>query len=283
VIHLENATAEIYVPDGLAPEAALARTTDCAVVAHQDDIEVLAIKGILDCFDDPNRSMTGVVLTSGGGSPRAGAYTQTSDAEMRTLRKQEQRAAARLGRYGAMVFLDHSSDAVRAPRSTHVVDDLVALFRHACPSVVYTHNLADKHDTHVAVALRTVQALRRVDPAHRPARVLGCEVWRDLDWLPDENKVALDVSSHKELQSALIEVFDSQNAGGRRYDLAALGRRRAHATFSDPYAVEPWSGVVLAMDLTPLVADPARSIAGYVDEIVDRFRREVRDTLDSLE
>lgn len=32
-------SAEVFVPDGLAVEQALARTTHMAVAAHQDDIE----------------------------------------------------------------------------------------------------------------------------------------------------------------------------------------------------------------------------------------------------
>ena len=39
------------------------------------------------------------------------------------------------------------------------VEDLAGLLRLARPEVVYTHNLADKHPTHVAVALRTISAL----------------------------------------------------------------------------------------------------------------------------
>jgi hypothetical protein len=57
--------------------------------------------------------------------------------------------------------------------------------------------------------------------------VLGCEVWRDLDWLLDSDKVALDSSAKPELAAALLKVFDSQISGGKRYDLATLGRRAA--------------------------------------------------------
>ena len=59
---------------------------------------------------------------------------------------------------------------------------------------MYTHNLADKHETHVAVALRTIAAIRGLPEEERPARLLGCEVWRDLDWMLDEEKVVLDLS-----------------------------------------------------------------------------------------
>ena len=75
---------------------------------------------------------------------------------------------------------------MKNPDETAVVEDLEQILRAARPEFVYLHNLADKHDTHVAVALRSIAALRAVRQDVKPKRVYGCEVWRDLDWLPDE-------------------------------------------------------------------------------------------------
>ena len=83
----------------------------------------------------------------------------------------------------------------------------------------------------LAVALRVIEAIRRLDQAERPARLVGCEVWRALDWIVDSDKVQMNVSAHENLQFALLGVFDSQIAGGKRYDLASMGRRRANATY----------------------------------------------------
>jgi hypothetical protein len=47
---LNKETFEIYVPDGIDTAAALARTTHMAVSAHQDDIEIMAMDGVLQCF-----------------------------------------------------------------------------------------------------------------------------------------------------------------------------------------------------------------------------------------
>ncbi|MCK5428285.1 MAG: hypothetical protein KAI94_02380, partial [Anaerolineales bacterium] len=58
-------TAEIFVPDNLPPEEALARTTHMAIGAHQDDLEIMAIDGILQCFQRKDRWFTGVVATNG--------------------------------------------------------------------------------------------------------------------------------------------------------------------------------------------------------------------------
>jgi len=37
------------------------------------------------------------------------------------------------------------------------------------------------------------------------------------------------------LQFALLGVFESQIAGGKRYDLALMGRRRANATYFESH------------------------------------------------
>ncbi|MEI9866262.1 MAG: hypothetical protein WDN00_17245 [Limisphaerales bacterium] len=59
--------------------------------------------------------------------------------------------------------------------------------------------------------------------------MIGCEVWRNLDWLGDNEKFLMDVSGHDKLAARLNGVFASQIAGGKRYDLATLGRRSANA------------------------------------------------------
>jgi hypothetical protein len=112
---------------------------------------------------------------------------------------------------------------------------------------------------------------------------LGCEVWRNLDWLLDADKVALDVSAHENLQAALLGVFDSQICGGKRYDLATLGRRRANATYYASHRVDVTTGMSFAMDLTPLIQEPGRNIEAYVQEFIARFARDVAAQLERLQ
>jgi len=107
----------------------------------------------------------------------------------------------------------------------------------------------------VAVALRVVAAICSLPAAARPQRLLCCEVWRNLDWMMDSDKVGMDVTQHENLQAALLGVFDSQIAGGKRYDLAVMGRRRANATFFESHGVDQTLGLAYAMDLTPLISD----------------------------
>ncbi|MCJ7512851.1 MAG: PIG-L family deacetylase [Anaerolineales bacterium] len=275
--HLD--TAEIFVPDGLPADAALERTTHLGVGAHQDDLEIMALHGILECFQREDRWFSGVVVTDGSGSPRDGAYRDYTDEQMRSVRRTEQTKAAVVGEYAAQVLLDHPSGAVKDPAGLGVVEDLRRVLAASLPQIVYTHNLADKHDTHVAVALRVVEALRGLKPVERPQRLYGCEVWRDLDWLSDSEKVAFDVSPHENLQAALLGVFDSQIAGGKRYDLATLGRRRANATYHASHGVDLTTGTIFAMDLTPLIVNPDLRPGDFIQHFIDGFRKEIGDRL----
>lgn len=272
-------SAQIFVPDGVPLPEALSRTTHMAIGAHQDDLEIMAVDGILQCFQRDDRWFTGVVVTDGRGSPRAGLYAAYTDDQMHAVRQKEQKKAAVIGEYAAQVLLDYPSAAVKDAANTQPVDDLVALLDQARPQVVYTHNLADKHDTHVGVALKTIQALRRLPVEARPQKVYGCEVWRDLDWLVDSDKVAFDCSAQENLQMALVGVFDSQVTGGKRYDLATMGRRRANATYHASHATDVTTGTVFAMDLTPLVESPEMDIKAYVRAFIQRFEEDVMTRL----
>jgi LmbE family N-acetylglucosaminyl deacetylase len=232
---LYNESAEFFVPDGKSVEEALKRTTHMGISAHQDDIEIMAYDGILECFGKDDKWFFGVVVTNGAGSPRADLYEKYTDEDMIIVRKKEQKKAAFIGEYSGVALLDYTSSQVKDANNEKPVDELEALLRKAAPKVVYTHNLADKHDTHVGVTLKVIKAIRRLPKELRPEKLYGCEVWRNLDWMLDEDKVSFNVSGHPNIASALVEIHDSQVCGGKRYDLATMGRRKAHAT----YAVRP--------------------------------------------
>lgn len=270
-------TAEIFIPDSLPVEQALARTTHMAVSAHQDDIEIMACAPILECYQQKESWFTGVVMTDGRGSPRAGLYADFSDEEMRVVRFKEQRKAAMVGDYAAQVILDYPSKAIKDGNNRQTVEDLVSLFKAARPRLVFTHNLADKHDTHVGVALKVIIAIRSLPQTERPEKLYGCEVWRDLDWMVDSDKVALDCSRHENLQAALLGVYDSQITGGKRYDLASMGRRRANATYFESHGVDVNTGTTYAMDLTPLILDTDKAIISFIQEYIQRFSMDVAD------
>ena len=162
------------------------------------------------------------------------------------------------------------------------MEDLAELLNAARPQVVYTHNLADKHDTHIATAVKVIRAIRSLPEEARPIKLYGCEVWRDLDWMVDSDKVCLDLSKHENLQAALLGVFDSQICGGKRYDLASMGRRRANATYFESHGVDTLDGLSFAMDLTPLIGGPDDDITAYIQTLIQRFMQDVTDRLERV-
>lgn len=275
-------SARVFVPDGIPVDDAVSRVTHLGIGAHQDDLEFMAFHGILECLGRDDRWFGGVTCTNGAGSSRTGPYERFTDGEMMAVRRQEQDTAAVIGGYGVMIQLDHPSSTVKSATDSSLVEDLRKIFSATRPEVVYTHNPADKHDTHIGVTVAVLQAIRDLPPAERPGKVIGCEVWRGLDWLADNAKVLMDASGRDNLAAALNGVFDSQIAGGKRYDLATLGRRAANATFFDAHSTDASTQLIYGMDLTPLINGEVADIADIADFVcghIAAFGQDVRTKL----
>ena len=270
-----NSLARFVTPDGKTGPDAISRTTHLGIGAHQDDLEFMAFHGILACYDRTDRWFGGVTITDGRGSSRAGQFKDWTDDQIAAERIREQEAAAVIGQYSFIAQLGFGSAAVRDAQQSAVRDDLHRIFEASRPEVVYLHNLADKHDTHVGCALRCIEALRQLPKAERPKMVYGCEVWRDLDWLVDSEKTAMPISDRPELARTLNEVFATQIAGGKRYDLAVLGRRTANATFSNAHSTDQESAMQWAMDLTPLIQNDSLDPVAYTVGFIDRLKADV--------
>jgi LmbE family N-acetylglucosaminyl deacetylase len=272
---------DVLVPDGIPFPAALARTTDLGIGAHPDDLELLMVVPIAVGYDRADRWFTGVTVTDGAGSARGGRFAALSDDEVAAVRRAEQRRAAAVGRYGAAVQLGYPSAAVcpPGPARAELVEDLVTLLRATRPVNVYTHNLADAHVTHVAVAAAVVTAVRALAPDERPTRLVGVEGWRDLDWLARDEQMRLDASAVGVLGDELAACFPSQIEGGKRYDRAVRGRRWANATLAEARAVDEVDEVSVAMDLTPLMHNPAIDPVAFVVAAITRFRDDVETTV----
>lgn len=280
MIDFANPEAEIYFPD--EGENELSKTTHLGIGAHQDDLEIFAIHGILKAYERPDKYFTGVTMTDGRGAPRSGPYAGMSDDVLWEIRVEEQKKAAEIGNYLAQFLMNYSSNRVKNPMRESVIKDLKTILSATTPDVIYTHNLADKHDTHVAVAISVIEALRTLNPPLANVKLYGCEVWRGLDWLPDEDKIPLDVSRHLELQEALLSVFESQIAGGKRYDLATIGRRLANATYYKSHETDSSDRLVFAMDLTPLIHNPSMVIDRFVSNYILSFANDVTERVQRL-
>lgn len=270
-----NLSEKIFVPDKTNLNTALSRTTHMAIAAHQDDIEIMAYHGIEACFQSVSNHFTGVVVTNGSGSARDNFYSDYTDEEMMDVRKKEQIKASIVGEYSSLALLNHPSKDVKDKNNQEVVEEIKELLELCQPRILYTHNLADKHDTHVGVVTKVIKAIRLLPKNQRPTTIYGCEVWRALDWVNDDEKVYLDVSKHPNLASSLVEIFDSQIIGGKRYDAATLGRRLANATFNDSHSVDKTNALTYAMDLTPLIENDELDIVEYIVSYINNFKEDV--------
>ena len=271
---------DLFIPDQISPPEAKARTSHLGIGAHQDDLEFMAFHGIATCYGQVGAWFSGITCTDGSGSARSGTFADKTDAEMQMIRANEQRRAAKIGQYSYVEQLGFTSAAIKDPATRgKLVDQLEQNLICTQPEVLYTHNPADKHASHVAVFHAVIEALLRIPPYSRPKRVYGCEVWRDLDWLEPEDKIALDVSAYPELAEKLHACFASQIAGGKDYGKAVIGRRRANATFYDSHSVDTLDQLWFAMDLTPLIEEDAPTVKAFVEAKMDRFRSSVTDQL----
>lgn len=278
-MNLSSPEADLYIPDGTSLEIALSRTTHLCLAAHQDDTEIFAYHGILACYQQASSWFSSVIVTDGGGSSRNGVYAGYTDEQMKAVRREEQRKAAHIGEYSVQIQLSHPSKSVKDPQNASVTADLRKVLLATRPEIVYLHNPADKHDTHIAVLTHCLKALRSLPRELRPKKVYGGEVWRGLDWLLDTDKQVLDTSKHANLAASLVSVFDSQISGGKRYDLATAGRRLANATYFESYSTDKIAAIDWAMDLTPLIEDEKLSLVEYTRAFIGRFSNDVETRL----
>lgn len=274
---LANEKARLFFPP--SSDKDIAGTTHMCIAAHQDDIEIMAASAILECFGKNEKKFTGVTVTDGAGSPRIGIYENITDEDMKKIRAVEQETAAAIGCYNAQLQLYYPSSAVKDSKNVTLVNELKKIILAAKPKYLFMHNFADKHDTHVAVALRTLEALRQIPKGSRPQKIYSMEVWRSLDWVRDDEKLLFDTSQDEFLQAALLGVYHSQIAGGKRYDEACLGRKRANATYVATHNTDDYIAAEYGIDITELINDDNQTPAEFIDKFIENFRQDVKTRL----
>lgn len=273
-----NEKAIEYIPEN----AKKGNKVNLCISAHQDDIEIMAYHGIIDAYNSAGKVFVACVTTDGAGSARTGKYAHFTDDDMKHIRVEEQKNAAEIGHYNKLYLLNYTSSNVKDKDNLDIIDDYIEIIREHKPEVIYTHNLADKHDTHIGVVTKVIKAIRKLNKEERPTKLYGCEVWRDLDWLSDSEKVLLDVSSNPKLANDLLTVFDSQIAGGKRYDLATAGRRLANATYAESHSVDNISALSNAMDLTPLIENDDLDVVEFITNKIEEFKNDVKNKISKV-
>lgn len=83
------------------------------------------------------------------------------------------------------------------------------------------------------------------------------------------------------LAAALLGVYDSQIAGGKRYDSAALGRRLANATFYASHDTDSFESCSYGIDITDFI-NGTLPPQDFICEYIHRFEKEVRERIRRL-
>lgn len=275
-----NACADAYVSDRSTIEEALRRTTYLSIGTHQDDCEIMAYHAISQCYGSEEDWFTAVVLTDGGGSPRSGAFANYTNEQIHIKRSAEQRVAADVGKYSAVIQLCYTSEDVRTARCADAEEELVRIISQVKPKYIFTHNPLDRHETHLGTCIRVIHALRKTPRECRPEKVYGMEVWRSLDWLSDEDRLLFDTSKYPDIENGVIAAYDSQCTPLKRFDLAAIGRRLGNATFQAPRDNDVTNSCSIGMDLTPLMEDETLDIREFALAFIDKFYGDAKELLD---
>ena len=248
-----------------------------AVSAHKDDVEMLALDGIFRAYGEGG--FAAAVLTDGGQCPRSREYAAVGDEDMALIRTAEQKRAAEAGRYEKLYLFEKTSAEVKraAYGDGGLAEELAEVFReNPRPDVLYLHNPFDSHPTHVAACLLAIKAVNMLKDDEKPLKIYGCEVWRDLDWPADSDKVAMNVSGSDELAAKLMACFVSQNSV-KRYDVASAARRAANATFYQSHEGDEASALVYGLDMTELAY--GASVEDFMRRILDDFRKDLHVAL----
>ena len=252
----------------------ISETSHLAVGAHPDDLEIMASHGITQCYNKSEQQFSGVVVTDGAGSVKSENLGEAES--IVEIRQQEQLAAAKLGQYLGMWQLAMSSTQVKT-HNAQVVDALKKIINESSPKYIYSHNPADKHLTHVGVFYNLLQALRELE--YQPEQWYGCEVWRNLDWINDENKIPLPIECDDQFVLDLVGCHKSQSVDGKKFHAATLGRMKANASFFEASQNNLADKVWFAIDLKPLLQKPYMSVEQFLDNHIAAFKNEVCENL----
>jgi LmbE family N-acetylglucosaminyl deacetylase len=257
------------------------KVTHLGIGAHQDDLEIMAMDGVHQCFKSNDLWFGGITCTDGSGSARDGKYASYSNEEMALVRQEEQVEAAKRGKYLFCCQLNYSSKEVKSKYS-NFINKLAYLIKLSSPEVIYTHNPFDKHPTHVAVLMCVIEAIGLLDKKDRPGKLYGCEVWRGLDWLDDKDKVAFNLTGFENEIKSILDVYKSQIEGGKNYLEATLGRMRANATYFESHAVDTAKHLWFGIDLSPLIHSENKDLKKFFSTYINNFKDNLSLVLDQF-
>lgn len=234
------------------------------IAAHQDDIEMIALHGISQCFRNgyrmANKNFHGATLVK-----------PEKDYERRI---NEQEVAAVVGRYETIKNFEF--DDLLEVRSRHdvVIVAVSRLVLKTRPRFIYTHSPFDIHGAHVGAMFCVVEAIKRAmrNSDWRPEKVYGVELWGSLDWLPEKFKETLILENCKRLSEDLLSSFESQNTD-RDYTGGFFARTKSNGVFSFLKNGERSTPRTFAIDLMPLCK--GMRIEDFIHVVVEESKNNI--------
>jgi LmbE family N-acetylglucosaminyl deacetylase len=239
----------------------------------------MAIDGIQRGYRASKYTFACVVTTDGADSERSGRYARATDRKMTSVVVAEQKRAANIGRYHAVYFMNYSTEEVRDQENEDIVNEYVEIIKELKPRIIYTHSLLDRHPSHVAVAVKVINALRSMKKGDQPKVLYGCESERDLDWVNPEKVVTFNISKNLRLQRQLISAHKSSNMS-RDFVNAAIGRRLVNAVFNRDEKKKSAKLTAKAINMTTLLRRKDFPIKRYAMSFVDDLYTDINDMMD---
>lgn len=230
-------------------------STLLAVGCHPDDLSIF-FGGTLARYADEGWTVIGVTVDEGRGSPHS--FEMDPDTLVATRSRELAWEASRLGyRLEHFALPGVKTDETRAAALERLVDLILA----DPPELVITHNLADAHASHVAVAQLALRAL--LVAKEREPRLVLPEVWQGDGWEPVHYpNVRVDVTQYMNIKMAAISQHASQ-IYDTPYLMGAWGLNLYRAGFASSHTVT---------DAAVVFAEAYRSIApGDLASVVASF------------
>jgi LmbE family N-acetylglucosaminyl deacetylase len=271
--------SDIYLPRKVPFKNVYSQASALSIVAHCDDAEILAGRGIIDSYDKSREGFFAVICADNKGRPYHPDLRYLKPHQIQKIREAEQKKAARLGHYLGVNFLRLSSKDIRASQADkkkrlYAEEAIYQAIKDFKPQKIYTHSLFDNHPTHRALAQRVVSAVRKLPAKNRPSGFYGGEVWGSLEWLPAKYRVGFDVTGHLNLIKKLIRVYKSQNFNNHEYNKGFIGRLMANAVFFKSHKDSEVKALIYALDLRPLLRKRSLGIREYMKKILEDYKKE---------
>ncbi len=216
-----------------------------AISPHPDD-DALGAGGTMALAAGEGRGVFSVYVTDGSGSPRK--EPAISNEEMAACRETEAlRSLRALGAAGGF-FLRRDSRQTTGTEGRIITDEIKEIVGFLKPVEIYLPAPYERHKTHQACLLLTIDALRGA--VKWPVKVLGYGLWGCF-W-GEKRRVARDISAviRKKVEAVLAH---ASQIDYKDYHQGILGKNNCEAVFQSSHEVQKASFIETFCDLSELL------------------------------